>query len=175
MRRPTPSRPRSRARAADVSAVALRARVILRAVAADARMRPWPWLLLVVAAAVLAGLVYTSRLANFFVQTDEMTYFKSSYDIWQTKGLLSPGAAYFSTWGQLAPLLRSPTFAFGSALTAFDASHVINVFAFASSAIPVYLLARPLVRWTPLAVLAAALSVSIPWLAITGTMLAEPM
>jgi hypothetical protein len=158
-----------------VSAVALRARVILRNVAADARMRPWPWLLLVVAVAVLAGLVYTSRLASFFVQTDEMTYFKSSYDIWQTKGLLHPGAAYFSTWGQLAPLLRAPAFAFGSALTAFDLSHVINVFAFASSAIPVYLLARPLVRWTPLAVLAAALSVSIPWLAITGTMLAEPM
>jgi hypothetical protein len=158
-----------------VAATAVRARVNLRAKAADAVSHPWRWVVLLVAAAIVAGCIYVSHIATFFVQTDEMTYFKASFDIWQTKWLLSPGDAYFSTWGQLAPLVRAPAFVLGSSTDAFDAAHVINVLAFASSAVPIYLLARPLVRWAPLAVLAAALSVAIPWFAITGTMLAEPM
>src|SRR4051794_27438821 len=107
--------------------------------------------------------------------TDELTYFKASSDIWDFGRLLHPSDVWFSTWGQLAPLLYSPAFAQGSTTTAFDIAHVVNALAFASSAIPVYLLARRVLTWAPLAVLAAALSVCVPWLASSATLLTEPI
>jgi hypothetical protein len=59
--------------------------------------------------------------------------------------------------------------------TAFDISHVISAVVFASTAIPVFLPARLVTRDRAAAVLAAALSIAVPWIAMTATLMTEPI
>jgi len=74
---------------------------------------------------------------------------------------------------QLYPLLLAPFFAVYDFPTAFHAAHVFNAPLMASACIPAYLIAR-LVVSRPAALAVALLSVTIPWMVLTGVLMTEP-
>jgi hypothetical protein len=122
----------------------------------------------------VAGIVYATGLVSYFVMPDELGYAKQAGHIARTGLLNVPGDMFFASYGQLEPLLIAPAYALFATPTAFDVAHAINAVAFASTAIPVYLLARRVLESPAGSLLAAALSVAVPWLAMAGTVLTEP-
>ena len=74
---------------------------------------------------------------------------------------------------QLYPLLLAPFFAGFDFPTAFHAAHVFNAPLMASACIPAYLIAR-LVVSRPAALAVALLSVTVPWMVLTGVLMTEP-
>lgn len=126
------------------------------------------------AAAAGAGAWFSLQLVEFFVMPDEMTYAKGAVEAWTEKRFLVPGDAWFNSWSQLHMLLLAPAYGLFSTPTAFDLVHVGNAIVIASTAVPVYLLTRAIVEWRPAALLAAACSVAIPWVAMAGTLMTEP-
>ena len=74
---------------------------------------------------------------------------------------------------QLYPLLLAPFFAAYDFPTAFHAAHVFNAPLMASACIPAYLIAR-LVVSRPAALAVSLLSVTIPWMVLTGVLMTEP-
>ena len=127
----------------------------------------------VVAVAAGAGAWFSLQLVEFFVMPDEMTYAKGAVEAWAQKRFLLPGDAYFNSWSQLHLLLLAPAYGLFSTPTAFDVVHVGNAIVIASTAVPVYLLTRAVVEWRPAALLAAACSVALPWVAMAGTLMTE--
>jgi hypothetical protein len=113
-------------------------------------------------------------LVAYFVMPDELGYVKQAGHIARTGLLNVPGDMFFGSYGQLEPLLISPAYALFATPRAFDLAHAINAVAFASAAIPAYLLARRVCVWRAACLLAAALAVVVPWLAMCGTVLTEP-
>ena len=130
-------------------------------------------LAVVTAAAAAAGAWFSLQLVEFFVMPDELTYVKGAGEAWALKRPLLPSDEFFNSWAQLHMLLLAPAYGLFSTTTAFDLVHVGNAIAFASTAVPVYLLTRRLVEWRPAALLAAACSVALPWLAMSGTLMTE--
>jgi hypothetical protein len=74
---------------------------------------------------------------------------------------------------QLYPLLLAPLFHDTLVPSALQHAHVLNAFVMSSASIPVYLLARRVTQSTRLSYLAAALSVCIPWIALSSFLMTE--
>ena len=122
--------------------------------------------------AVLA-VSFSGRIRDWSVMTDELLYAKLATSIADT---LSPlptvhGAA-IGVYSQLYPLLLAPLYGTLSAPDAFRAAHVVNAFVMASAAFPAFLLARQVVgrAWS---LTAAALSILVPWMILTGFVMTE--
>jgi hypothetical protein len=120
------------------------------------------------------GVAYINGLVTYFVMPDELGYVKQAGHIARTGLLNVPGDMFFGSYGQLEPLLIAPAYALFSTPTAFDVAHAINAVAFATTGIPVYLLGRRIYVCRAACLLAAALTVVVPWLAMSGTVLTEP-
>jgi hypothetical protein len=136
----------------------------------------------VVAGALVAlWLAVGSALALFLgwpvrtwsVMPDEMLYAKLATSIAETGSPLprvheTPG----SVSNILYPLLLAPLYAAFSAPDAFRAAHILNAFVMASAAFPAYLLAREVLErgWS---FLVAALSITVPWMVLTGFLMTE--
>lgn len=78
-----------------------------------------------------------------------------------------------SSTSLLYPLLLAPLFRVLSVPWAFEAAHVLNVLLMASTAVPVFLLCRRVVASRALALLAAAVAVAVPWVALSTMLLTE--
>ena len=127
----------------------------------------------IVMLAAVPTVAYVTGLTSYFIMPDELGYVKQSAEIAERLFLLTPGDAWFNSWAQLQPLTAAPAYGLFETPVAFDVAHVVNALVMASTAIPAYLLARPLVPSRLWAYAAAALSVAIPWLAMAGTLMTE--
>jgi hypothetical protein len=137
---------------------------------------PVPWLVLIAGITVAGGITYVLKVKGYFVMPDELTYQREALYIAQHGRPVPPSDVYYTTVSQLPPLLMAPVWAvIGPIADAFDAAHVANVVIFASSCVPVFLLARRMTVGAPAALVAAAASVAVPWFALTGTMMTEPI
>jgi hypothetical protein len=141
---------------------------------------PWKvpavWLVLIIAVMTLAGLAYVFKLKGYFVMPDELTYQRNAIGIAENWRPTRPGDLYFLSWSQLAALVLAPVWAlFDPVATALDASHAVNVVVFASACLPIYLLTHRITRSAPASLLAGAASVAVPWAAMTGTLMTEPI
>lgn len=128
----------------------------------------------IVLGVALPVIVFALSIVEFFVMPDELGYVKQAVMLGRGEPQ-TPGDFWFNSWSQLAPLLYAPVYRAFQTTTAFDLAHVLNAVAFASAAIPVWLLARRVLRWPPAALLVAAASVAIPWAGMAGTLMTEPV
>src|SRR4051794_8018540 len=126
----------------------------------------------IVLVATIAASLFALQLSQYVVMPDELGYVKQAVVLSHGE-LPTPGSFWFNSWALLHSALLAPLYRFASTTTAFDAGHVLGALLVSSTAIPVYLIARRVLAWRPGALLAAALSVATPWLAMAGTMMTE--
>jgi hypothetical protein len=74
---------------------------------------------------------------------------------------------------RLYPLVLSIVFRLFDGATAIQAAHVLSVLLFISAAVPVYLMARTLLRSRWYAAAGALLSIAVPWLTISSALFEE--
>jgi hypothetical protein len=114
----------------------------------------------------------TSKVADWFVMTDELLYERLALSI---DRLHSPvphvHGAVVGNIGQLYPLMLAPVFATGTVADGLHRAHVLNAFLITSAAIPAYLLALRVTRSVWAATLAAALTVVTPWMVLASFLL----
>jgi hypothetical protein len=146
-----------------------------RVPALSARVRPRVRLPLVaiVFIAFLWTALYTLRLKQYFIQPDELEYVRQAIQIGGSLHPVLSSDRVFTSWSELQPILMSPAWSLLSANAAFKAQHLLNAAIMASTAVPAYLLALRVTQRRWAAYVAAALTVTVPWLAIAGTMMTE--
>jgi hypothetical protein len=131
-----------------------------------------PIALWLASAAVLAAI--TSRMADWFVMTDELLYERLALSI---DRLHSPiphvHGVSIGSINQLYPLLLAPFFASGTIAHGLRDAHVMNAFVIASATVPAYLLALRVTRRVWASALAAALTVAVPWIVLSSFLLTE--
>jgi hypothetical protein len=142
-----------------------------------ARLRALPagfWVALVVALAALFVYIWAARVGTFQNDEDQNVYFAR----WAADHL--PASLWNFTFFERG-LQRAEIFALAFPLGlvrspyALLITHAINAVAFASTAVPLYLICRGLglrARW---AVLAGALGVAVPWAVVATSFLTEPL
>lgn len=128
----------------------------------------------IIAVAATAASIFALGLVQYVVMPDELTYSKESVAI-AHGNLPTPGDFWFNSWALLRPLLMAPFYRWMSTPSAFDAAHVTGAIIMASTAWPAYPLTRRVTTWRPAALLVAASTVAIPWLAMSGTLMLEPI
>lgn len=127
---------------------------------------------LIVAIAAAVYTTYALRVASF--QQDESLYLHQARYIaahfpsalWQ-RGLFVRGIQ------RLDPLLLAAPFAFMRGPGAFELDRIIQCVLFASTAVPVFLLARGAGLGRRASHLAAALAIVVPWAVVSGSFLSE--
>jgi hypothetical protein len=124
-------------------------------------------------AATAIAVLFSGRIRDWSVMTDELLYAKLATSIAETGSPLpSVHGTSIEVYSQLYPLLLAPLFGALTPPDAFRAAHVLNAFVMVSAAFPAYLLARQIVtRAWSLAV--AALSIAVPWMILTGFLMTE--
>jgi len=122
-----------------------------------------------------AGLqAFTSKIADWFVMTDELLYERLALSIAHTHSPLPRvHTEVVSNVNQLYPLIIAPLYRHGAILHGFHEAHTLNAFVMSSAALPAYLLARRVSRsaWLPFVV--AVLTVTVPWIALSSFLLTE--
>jgi hypothetical protein len=114
----------------------------------------------------------TSRVADWFVMTDELLYERLALSVVRLHSPLPRvHDVAIANLNQLYSLLLVPAFATGTVADGLHRAHVLNAFLIASAAIPAYLLALRVTRNVWASVLAAALTVAIPWLVLASFLL----
>ncbi len=127
------------------------------------------WLAL---AGILAGL--TSQVADWYVMTDELLYERLAISIAHLGSPLPHvHGELIGNVNQLYPLLLAPFFHDTLVPPAVHDAHVLNAFVMSSAAIPAYLLARRVTGSGRLSYVVAALTVCIPWIAISSFLMTE--
>jgi hypothetical protein len=130
-------------------------------------------LLLIFAIAFAVTAIFVRSVHQYSVMPDELGYVKQSLEIARTGFLVGQHGFYFSSWGQLLPLISAPIFGLLSMAHAFYAAHTFYAFLLASTAFPAYLIARELRLGRLAALPVAALSVGVPWLVIAGEVMTD--
>jgi hypothetical protein len=117
---------------------------------------------------------FTSRIADWFVMTDELLYERLalSVDRLHTPIPHVHGVAVGSI-NQLYPLLLAPVFASGTVADGLHRAHVLNAFVITSAAVPAYLLALRVTRDARASALASLLTVIVPWIVLSSFLLTE--
>jgi len=145
-----------------------------RAVAVGRRLsNPWVVVPAIVLIAFAVTVNYVLKLSEYFVMPDELAYVKQGLAIWDKGFFLTSGDYGYNSMSQLLPLVQAPVWGLGSPSSAFDAGHVVNALIMTSTAIPVYLLSRRVLADRGVAYAVAALSVFVPWIALSGSFLSE--
>jgi hypothetical protein len=125
--------------------------------------------------ALAAGLAaMTSRVVDWYVMTDELLYERLAISIAQhSSPLPQVHGELIANVNQLYPLLLAPLFHDTLVPSALQYAHVLNAFVMSSASIPAFLLARRVTQSTPLSYFVAALSVCIPWIALSSFLMTE--
>ena len=132
----------------------------------------WVWLVCIVVGSVALRAALAGRTAAPWIMVDELIYSELAKSVASSGELLVrnvPSTGY----GFVYPVLIAPAFRlFDSVPAAYHAAKLINAVVMSLTAVPVYFLARRLL--TPgLSLAAAALSVLIPSMLYTGTLMTE--
>jgi hypothetical protein len=136
------------------------------------RVPTWVWLGGIVVASTVFRAILGRGIVAPFVMVDEVIWSELGRGIAEVgrplvRGHSDPG------YGVVYPLLISPAYAlFTSLPDAYAAVKVVNSLVMSLAAVPAYLLARRVVG-SSLALVAALLSVAVPSLAYTGTVMTE--
>jgi hypothetical protein len=118
--------------------------------------------------------VITSRVVDWYVMTDELLYERLALSIGHLHSPLPRvHGQVVANINQLYPLLLAPFFAHGLVPAALHDAHIANAFVMSSASIPAFFLTRRVTERRALSYLAAALSVCIPWIALSSFLLTE--
>ncbi|MFL5926648.1 MAG: hypothetical protein ACJ77E_06915 [Gaiellaceae bacterium] len=135
--------------------------------------RLWPPLAIWLVCAAILGTI-TGRVADWFVMTDELLYERLALAV---DHLHSPiphvHGVVVGSINQLYPLLLAAVFASRSVDQGLHFAHVLNALVMVSAAFPAYLLALRITRSVWASVLAALLTVSVPWVVLSSFLLTE--
>jgi Dolichyl-phosphate-mannose-protein mannosyltransferase len=133
----------------------------------------WAWLIALVAVSAGVRLVLARGMVAPWIMVDELIYSELAKSLASSGHLLVRGHETGTSFGLVYPLLISPAWkAFSAVPQAYATAKVLNCYLMSLAAVPAYLIARRLVgQW--LALLAAALSVAIPSMVYTGTLMTE--
>jgi 4-amino-4-deoxy-L-arabinose transferase-like glycosyltransferase len=127
---------------------------------------------LIVVCSALLRIVLARRMVAPWIMVDELIYSELAKSFAQHGQFLVrdvPSNGY----GFVYPVLIAPAFRlFSSVPQAYTAAKVIDSVLMSLAAVPAYLLARRVVR-PSLALVAAALTVAVPSLVYTGTLMTE--
>ncbi|TML94759.1 MAG: hypothetical protein E6G03_11110 [Actinobacteria bacterium] len=127
------------------------------------------WLVL---ATVLAGL--TSQVADWYVMTDELLYERLAISIAHLHSPLPHiHGELIGNVNQLYPLLLAPLFRGNLVPPGLHDAHILNGFVMSSAAVPAFLLARRVTQSVRLSYVVAALTVCIPWIALSSFLMTE--
>jgi len=124
-----------------------------------------------------AGLAaLTSQVADWYVMTDELLYERLAIAIGQLHSPLPHvHDELIANVNQLYPLLLAPLFAGRLVPSGLHDAHILNAFVMSSACIPAFLLARRVMPGSRLAYGVAALSVCIPWIALSSFLMTEAL
>jgi hypothetical protein len=140
-----------------------------------ARLRavpPWVWLAVIVTGSALLRIVLARRMVAPWIMVDELIYSELAKSFALHGQFLVRDVAS-NGYGFVYPVLIAPAFRlFSSVPQAYTAAKAINSVLMSLAAVPAYLLARRAVR-PALALVAAALTVAVPSLVYTGTLMTE--
>lgn len=137
-----------------------------------ARVPIWGWLLALVALSAAVRVLLSSNAPAPWIFVDELIYSELGKSAADGGPLAIRGVAN-NGYGYVYPYLLAPAYALFDAIPdAYDAIRVTNAVLMSLAAVPTYLLARRLAS-RPLALLAAALAVSIPAMVYTSVVMTE--
>jgi hypothetical protein len=127
------------------------------------------WLALGIGLAVI-----TTQVVDWYVMTDELLYERLAISIGTLHSPLPHvHGELIANVNQLYPLLLAPLFDGRLVPSALRDAHVLNAFVMSSACIPAFLLARQVLRGSRLAYAAAAVTVCIPWIALSSFLMTE--
>jgi hypothetical protein len=132
----------------------------------------WAWLAGIVVFSTVIRFLLARRVVAPWIMVDELIYSELAKSFASGGHFLvrdQPSAAY----GFVYPVLIAPAFRLYAAIpSAYDAARAINSLLMSLAAVPVYFLARRVLP-SGLALVAAALSVAIPSMVYTSTLMTE--
>ena len=122
-----------------------------------------------------AGLaLITSRIADWYVMTDELFYERLAISVAHSHSPLPHvHGELVGNVNQLYPLLLAPLFHDTLVPPALLHAHVLNAFVMSSASIPAFLLARSVTRDTRLSYVVAFLTVCVPWMTLSSFLMTE--
>src|SRR5262249_23610459 len=132
----------------------------------------WVWLAAIVVASAAARIALAHRIVAPWIMIDEIVYSElaksfAAHGAFLVRNVPSHG------YGFVYPVLVAPAWRiFASAPYAYAAAKAINAVVMSLAAIPAYLIARRLLR-PPLALGVALLTVLVPSMLYTGTLMTE--
>jgi 4-amino-4-deoxy-L-arabinose transferase-like glycosyltransferase len=139
-----------------------------RAVAAPA----WLWLVAIVLGSAVLRIVLARRMVAPWIMVDELIYSELAKSF-AHQGQFLVRDVTSSGYGFVYPVLIAPAFRlFSSVPQAYTAAKAIDSVLMSLAAVPAYLLAKHVVR-PSLALLAAVLTVAVPSMVYTGTLMTE--
>ena len=116
----------------------------------------------------------TTRVADWFVMTDELLYERLAISVYRL-GSLVPHVhgQVVPNLNQLYPVLLAVPFRNDSVRQSLHDAHVLNAILMTSASVPAYVLARRVTTswWAPWIV--ATLTVTLPWIALASFLLTE--
>jgi hypothetical protein len=132
----------------------------------------WAWVAGIVVCSALFRYALTRRVVAPWIMVDELIYSELAKSFAESGSFLVRERGNFGV-GVVYPALISPAWRlFGAVPDAYAAAKAINSVLMSLAAVPAYLLARRLVS-QPLALLAALLTVAVPSMVYTGTLMTE--
>jgi hypothetical protein len=118
--------------------------------------------------------VITTQVVDWYVMTDELLYERLAISIGTLHSPLPHvHGELIANVNQLYPLLIAPLFDGRLVPSGLRDAHVLNAFVMSSACIPAFLLARRVLHGSRLAYAAAALTVCIPWIALSSFLMTE--
>jgi Dolichyl-phosphate-mannose-protein mannosyltransferase len=135
-----------------------------------------PWIPIALLWLALGGVVaiLTTRVVDWYVMTDELLYERLALSVGQLHSPLPHvHGRLIANVNQLYPLLLAPLFHAGLVPDALRDAHVLNALVMTSACIPAFLLARRVTGGSRLAYVVAALTVCIPWIALSSFLMTE--
>ncbi len=132
----------------------------------------WAWLTSIVVLSAAVRFALARHVVAPWIMVDEVIYADLARSLASTGHFLIRGEAT-AAYGFVYPLLISPAFRFFASMpTAYEAAKAINSVLMSLAAVPAYFLARRVLQ-PPLALVAAVLTILIPSMAYTSTLMTE--
>ena len=137
-----------------------------------ARVPAWAWLAGIVTVSTLVRYVLGRGTVAPWIMVDELIYSELAKSLADSGRFLIRGEAT-AAYGIVYPALIAPAWAiFESVPQAYAAAKAINALVMSLAAVPAYFLARRVLS-QPLALVAAALTVAVPSMVYTATLMTE--
>ena len=137
-----------------------------------ARVPAWAWLAGIVIVSTLVRYVFGRGTVAPWIMVDELIYSELAKSLADSGRFLVRGDAT-AAYGIVYPALIAPAWAlFESVPQAYAAAKAINALVMSLAAVPAYFLARRVLA-EPLALVAAALTVAVPSMVYTATLMTE--